>query len=85
MIHPGIEQDAFRSRSLARINVGADADVAVTIDWGFACHDKNLKKPLTAKTLGSPEKYWCLSVQCWQWVESKIPLMFVGIADAQKR
>ena len=42
-IDAGVEQDAFRGRGLAGINMRTDADVAVTINWGFACHCKNLK------------------------------------------
>jgi hypothetical protein len=55
VIHAGVEQDALGSRGLARVNVGADADIAVPLDWGFACHDKNLKKLLTAGTRETPE------------------------------
>jgi hypothetical protein len=36
----GIEQHALGRRGLARINMGHDANIAVTLDGGCAGHDK---------------------------------------------
>jgi hypothetical protein len=38
--HTRIEQDALGSGCLTCINVRTDADVAIAVDWCFACHDK---------------------------------------------
>ena len=37
----GVEKDALGRGRLARINMGHDADIAVTLDGGCAGHDKN--------------------------------------------
>jgi hypothetical protein len=39
---PGVKQDALCGRGLAGIDMGADADIAISLDRSFACHDKNL-------------------------------------------
>jgi hypothetical protein len=38
MVDSGIKQDALRRRRFASVDVGADADVAVTLDGGLAGH-----------------------------------------------
>jgi hypothetical protein len=38
MVDSGIKQDALRGRGLASVDVGADANVAVTLDRGLAGH-----------------------------------------------
>jgi hypothetical protein len=38
VIHAGVEQDALGRGGLACVDVGADADVAVTLDGGFTAH-----------------------------------------------
>jgi hypothetical protein len=38
VVDAGVEQDAFGRRGLARIDVGHDAEVAVTLDGSGASH-----------------------------------------------
>jgi predicted metallo-beta-lactamase superfamily hydrolase len=40
----GVVQDSLGRRSLASINVRHDADVTITIEWGFARHVKLPKR-----------------------------------------
>jgi hypothetical protein len=42
MADAGVEQDALGGGGLAGVDMGADADVAVTLDGGFASHDNFL-------------------------------------------
>ena len=64
VVHAGIEQNAFGGRGLTSVNMGTDADIPIALDWGFACHGKNLKslkspKRGTARCLsGSPGQFW---------------------------
>jgi hypothetical protein len=37
--HTRVEQDTFRGRGLASVDVGRDTDVAVALDGSFASHD----------------------------------------------
>ncbi len=37
--HTGVEQDALGRRGLPGIDVRHDADVAIALNGGFACHD----------------------------------------------
>jgi hypothetical protein len=39
--HAGIEKDALRRGSLARIDVRNDAEVTCAVEWIFACHRIN--------------------------------------------
>ena len=41
--YAGIEEDALSRGRLTRINMGHDADIAVTLDGGCACHDRILR------------------------------------------
>ena len=38
IVLPGIEKNPFAGRGLTRVNVGTDADVAITLDGGFTWH-----------------------------------------------
>ena len=38
MVHAGVEQNALGGRGLARIDMRADADVAIALDWSLTCH-----------------------------------------------
>jgi hypothetical protein len=42
MVNTGVEKDSFGRRCLAGVDVGANTDIAVALDGGFACHVKAL-------------------------------------------
>ena len=44
VVDAGVEQDAFGRGGLAGIDVGHDAEVAVTLDGGRASHGNSLDK-----------------------------------------
>src|SRR5690606_24942181 len=52
--HAGIEQDPLSGGGLARVHVGANADVAIPVDRSNSCHDS---LPGIKLGGGEPENY----------------------------
>jgi len=42
VINTGVEQNALGRGGLAGVDVGADTDIAVALDWSFTCHVRAL-------------------------------------------
>jgi hypothetical protein len=43
VIDTGVVEDALGCCRLASVDVGADTDIAVALDWGFSCHVRYLR------------------------------------------
>src|SRR5690606_22576955 len=52
--HTCVKQDALTGRGLARINMRADADVAIPLDGCLACHGDDYLKTLRGQTTVRP-------------------------------